>query len=249
MKILLVNLINTIFINQVLLFIILTFNTNSTLKSQDSPNNSIYHKIIVPSSLIATGIIVSNSLFEQNVQDKLKNMTGNDFHCSIDDYFQFAPVVEMYIGDGLRVKSKNHWFDQTKYLFISNLFSTGISQAIKRSVLKIRPDGSPYSFPSGHTTIAFTNAAVLFNEYKNSSPLLAYSGYFFSTSTGILRILNNRHWLSDVLTGAGLGILVTQLVYYFQPLKNFNPFIKSKDIVLIPQINEQKYSIGFVYSF
>ena len=60
---------------------------------------------------------------------------------------------------------------------------------------------------------------------------------------------NNRHWVSDVMVGAGIGILVTELVYYFEPLKNFNPFKKTKNITLIPQINDENYGLYFSLHF
>ncbi|HHH53982.1 MAG TPA: phosphatase PAP2 family protein [Bacteroidetes bacterium] len=235
--------------NNAVLTILLFFVVNINLSSQDSTAHPIYKKVLFPSALIASGIILTDSKTEQRIQNNVLEITGNSFHNPIDDYLQFVPIVELYVADALKVKAKNHWFDQSKYLFISNLLSTGISQVIKRTVLKIRPDNSPYSFPSGHTTIAFTNATVLYNEFKETSPILAYSGFIFSGTTGVFRVLNNRHWVSDVLTGAGLGILVTELVYYFEPLKNFNPLKNTNKITLIPHINNQNYSIYFVYSF
>ena len=60
-------------------------------------------------------------------------------------------------------------------------------------------------------------------------------------------MLNNKHWFSDVLVGTGIGILAAQLVYHFEPLKNFNPFIKSKNITLLPQMNANQYGFYFAY--
>jgi membrane-associated phospholipid phosphatase len=155
----------------------------------------------------------------------------------------------MYVADAFGMKAKNHWFDQTKYLFISNVVSTGISELLKSLITKTRPDGTDaHSFPSGHTTIAFTNAAVLQNEFQGTSPVFAYSGYAFAATTGVFRMLNNRHYLSDVLVGAGIGILVTQLVYHFEPFKKFNPFKKSKDISFFPQYKENTYGFYFSYA-
>ena len=107
----------------------------------------------------------------------------------------------------------------------------------------------PYSFPSGHTTQAFTNAAVLYNEFKDTSPVLAYSGFAFAATTGTFRMINNKHFLSDVLAGAGIGILVTQLVYHFEPFKKFNPFKNSENISFYPQINEENYGFYFACKF
>lgn len=218
-------------------------------KTDSIKSTRFLKKSIVPISLIGVGLLVNNSDFESRLQTDLRNKVGNDYKFRIDDYLLYVPVAEMYIADVLGVKAKNHWFDQTKYLFISNIISYTITGNLKTIIKKTRPDGLPYSFPSGHTTIAFTNATVLYNEFKDSSPVLAYSGYAFATTTGAFRMINNKHWLSDVLAGAGIGILVTELVYHFEPFKKFNPFKNSKNVSLYPQINEENYGFYVSYKF
>jgi hypothetical protein len=220
-----------------------------TVNAQNSSNTKLPKAIIVPAVLIGTGLILNGSDIEHRLRTNIRERIGNDYKCKIDDYTQFAPLVELYAFDISGVKTKNHWFDQTKYLIISNALTIAIIQGMKHIILKTRPDGSAYSFPSGHTSFAFTNATVLYNEFKNSSPFIAYSGYFFASTTGTFRILNDKHWLSDVLTGAGIGIIIANLVYYFEPLKSFNPFLASKNISFIPQINNNNIGIYFNYSF
>ena len=84
-----------------------------------------------------------------------------------------------------------------------------------------RPDGSSYNaFPSGHTATAFMNAEFLYQEYKHISPWYGVVGYSLATSVGALRMLNNRHWLTDVCAGAGIGILSTKMAYWVYPLLN-----------------------------
>jgi hypothetical protein len=233
-----------------ILFLFLFIYSNSYGQIIDSlSKNSILKKVIVPTSLIVVGSIISNSDFEQNLQIDLRNKVGNNYENKIDNFILFAPVGEIYLADILGVKSKNHWFDQSKNLFISNVISSLITNRLKVIVGKTRPNGEPLSFPSGHTTIAFTNATVLYEEFKNSSPILAYSGYAFAIGTGGFRMINNKHFLSDVLMGAGVGILVTKLVYHFEPFKNFNPFKSFKNTLVIPQINNKNYGIYVSYSF
>jgi len=215
----------------------------TTIKNQ----RTLLHKSIVPLSLIGVGLVVNNSQFEKNLETDLRNSVENDYQTPIDDYLLFVPIVQMYAADAFGMKAKNHWFDQTKYLIISNVVSTGISELLKATITKTRPDGDPHSFPSGHSTIAFTNAAVLQNEFQETSTVYAYSGYAFAATTGVFRMLNNKHYVSDVLVGAGIGILVTQLVYHFEPLKNFNPFKKSKGISFFPQYKENTYGFYFKY--
>ncbi len=218
-------------------------------QEQDSlRSKKLLYRSILPTTSIIAGILIYDSQFEQDFQENLRSRVGEDFNSNIDEYFPFVPIAEMYLADILGVKSKNHWFDQTKYLLISNLFTSGIKQGLKSLTGKTRPNGDPYSFPSGHTTVAFTNATVLFNEFNASSPLLAYSGFAFATTTGVYRMLNNEHWFSDVLVGAGIGIVVTELVYYFEPFKAFNPFKKSAPITFIPKIRENEYGFYFSYT-
>ena len=85
--------------------------------------------------------------------------------------------------------------------------------AIKYTAKVQRPDGSNYkSFPSGHTATAFMTATMLHKEYGLTiSPWISVAGYSVAAATGISRQFNNRHWLSDVLVGAGIGILTTEL--------------------------------------
>jgi membrane-associated phospholipid phosphatase len=55
--------------------------------------------------------------------------------------------------------------------------------ATKHIVKAERPDQSDYlSFPSGHTAIAFTNAALLYQEYKSQIFWYASSGFFLTAT-------------------------------------------------------------------
>ena len=54
-------------------------------------------------------------------------------------------------------------------------------------------------------------------EYKDVSPWYGTAGYALATTTGILRMYNNRHWLRDVVAGAGFGILSTKAAYWIYP--------------------------------
>ena len=235
------------------LILLVVFLPFSRLSSQSIEKDSVgvYSlavKSILPVAMIGAGFLISNSEFEKKSQETIRNGVGNDFHCKIDDYAQYVPIAEMYIADMIGVESKNHWFDQTKYLFISNFISAIITHGMKNTISKSRPTGSPNSFPSGHTSLAFTNATVLYNEFSGSSPLLAYSGYAFATTTATFRVLNNEHWISDVLVGAGIGIFVTNIVYYIEPFKDFNPFKNTKRITFVPVIDRDNYGVYMSYN-
>jgi hypothetical protein len=228
-----------------------------SLHSQENIPDSIpgkstkvwFKKTIVPAALIASGFITNYSQYEQNMQNNLQKKASKNAHFYHEDYLQFMPIAELYIADLAGIKSKNHWFDQTKYLGFSNIISAGLTLGLKHLTQKTGPNKLPFSFPSGHTTFAFTNATVLYNEFSETSLLLAYSGYAFATAAGTLRMVHNEHWFSDVLLGAGIGIMAAHLVYYIEPLKNFNPFLKSDNITLTPLINDSSYGLYVAYRF
>ena len=91
----------------------------------------------------------------------------------------------------------------------------------------------------------------MYHEYKDSNQFTAYSGYVFAAATGALRMMNNRHYISDVLAGAGIGILTVNLVYRFEPLKNWHPFGigAEKDILIFPNIGSDSCGISLVIEF
>jgi hypothetical protein len=99
---------------------------------------------------------------------------------------------------------------------------------IKNTAKEMRPDGSTAnSWPSGHTATAFVGATLLHKEYGlTRSPWFSVAGYGVATATGVMRVLNNRHWISDVLSGAGIGMVSGELGYALCDL-----LFKGKDLL------------------
>lgn len=162
--------------------------------------------------LIASGLIVSS-------QDKKFRSLRNDFLPSfqhrIDDFTQLTPVAVMLGMKIAGVKSHSSW----GRLAVSDAFAAtmmfGAVQSLKNITHVTRPDGSNnHSFPSGHTATAFMAATMLSKEYGHISPWVTVGAYSMATATGLMRIANNKHWLSDVMVGAGIGIITTELGYW-----------------------------------
>ena len=139
----------------------------------------------------------------------------SDFKTGIDDYLQFfgpAAVVGLKLGG---YEGRSDWPRLLASAALSYGIMAGFVNGIKYTAKEMRPDGSTAnSWPSGHTATAFVGATLLHKEYGlTRSPWFSVAGYGAATATGVMRVLNNRHWVSDVMSGAGLGILSTELGY------------------------------------
>jgi membrane-associated phospholipid phosphatase len=89
-------------------------------------------------------------------------------------------------------------------LFRAQIVAQGTTQIIKFATHRTRPDGSALSFPSGHTAAAFATATVLHDEFgwKVGIPAFAMAGWVATS-----RVQMDRHYLSDVIAGATVGLL------------------------------------------
>jgi membrane-associated phospholipid phosphatase len=81
--------------------------------------------------------------------------------------------------------------------------------AIKTGVDRTRPNGGQWSFPSGHTSSAFTVAPILWNRFGWKAGAPAYA---LAISTGLGRIEDHWHFPSDVIAGATMGLIVGSAV-------------------------------------
>ena len=166
--------------------------------------------------IFLAGIIAKSEkkAFRQNTEDN-KHTLLTDFKTGIDDYSQFfGPVMTT----GLKlagVEGRSDWGRYLASTAMSYAIMAGLVNGIKYTAKEMRPDGSTAnSWPSGHTATAFVGATILHKEYgMTRSPWYSVAGYGVATATGVMRVLNNRHWVSDVLSGAGIGIMSTELAY------------------------------------
>ena len=134
---------------------------------------------------------------------------------------------------------------------MSNVFLNSTVYFIKNTSHQQRPDGSSYtSFPSGHTAEAFASAEFLRQEYKDVSPWYGVAGYAAATATGLLRIYNNKHWMSDVVAGAGIGIASTKLAYWLYPsIKRKFFHDKNVNTMFMPYYQNNTVGLSMVHQF
>ncbi|MBQ6063995.1 MAG: phosphatase PAP2 family protein [Prevotella sp.] len=143
-----------------------------------------------------------------------------EFKTSVDDYLQFfSPALTLGLKVG-GVEGRSDWLRLMSSAALSYGIMAGFVNGIKYTASEMRPDGSTRnSWPSGHTATAFVGATILHKEYGlTRSPWYSVAGYGAATATGVMRVLNNRHWVSDVLSGAGIGIMSGELAYALSDL-------------------------------
>lgn len=190
------------------------------LEKQDLHSLNI-SSVLIPAAGIGYGLIALN----QNSLKTLNFSTRNELiedhsltHTGIDNYLQLSPTAAVIGLNIAGVHGKHSFIDELFVYAISSVIM-GISvEATKHISHELRPDGSDYySFPSGHTATAFAAAEWLRTEYWQQSPWIGIAGYTAATATGALRVYNNRHWVSDVIAGAGFGFLSTRIAYELNP--------------------------------
>ncbi|WP_165501792.1 phosphatase PAP2 family protein [Pedobacter frigiditerrae] len=203
-------------------------------------NPKKFESYIIPSLFVSYGVISLGNNAIRDLDFSTKAELSEDhpkFAAHIDDYIEFSPLFAMYGLDIAGIKSKNKVGDQSAMVLMTTVITTAVITTLKHQVHRLRPDGSSYnSFPSGHTATAFAAAELFNQEFKGQSPWFGYAGYTIASATGILRMYNNKHWLSDVVAGAGFGILSTKLTYVIYP------YLKK-----IFKVNERKLSIAPAY--
>lgn len=141
------------------------------------------------------------------------------FEYKCDEVLRFVPAIALVGMKALGVESRSSW----GRLLVSSGISTalmGISvKGTKELTGRERPDGSDnQSFPSGHTAAAFMTATLFAKEYGHLSPWYSVGAYGVAASTAVLRRINDRHWMSDIMVGAGIGILSVELGYLIADL-------------------------------
>ncbi|HEY9258317.1 phosphatase PAP2 family protein [Chitinophaga sp.] len=225
-------------------------------QTQPSAFHTTVAGIAVPVAMIGYGLIALNNPTLRDLNSTTKAELKEDhpqFRTHIDNYLQYSPVAAVYILNAAGIHGKHNFRDRSIILGISAIITAGSVEGIKHWSHEERPDGSDFlSFPSGHTATAFASAEFLRQEYKDVSPWYGVAGYTAATVTGALRMYNNKHWLSDVVAGAGIGILSTKAAYWMYPWiqrKLFKDDAHKANKIVMPFYNPQYHSTGLSFIF
>lgn len=206
--------------------------------------------VILPAALITYGVVGLDNpnlkRWNTGFRSEVLEHIHNNYHT--DDYLQYVPGLAVYILDDAGLRAKHSFWDRTAILGGSFCFQLITVLTLKYTTNVMRPDSSDRnSFPSGHTTLAFSGAEFLWQEYKDHSVWIGVSGYVVAGTIGFSRIINNKHWITDVFAGAGIGILSTKISYYaFERIKLRSQRRSQTVAFIFPYVNHN--SQGFTLS-
>jgi membrane-associated phospholipid phosphatase len=158
------------------------------------------------------------SYFDQDIADSSFNSQLNE-ESAIDEAFDPGRILggsAVQVGGAFATYGLGKIFHRQaveslgRDLVRAQVVTQSLTFAVKVVVQRERPDGSNhYSFPSGHASGTFASATVLQRHYgwKVGVPSYAVAGYVATS-----RLAEGKHYLSDVVFGAAIGILVGRTV-------------------------------------
>jgi hypothetical protein len=247
---------------KLIIFLLLFIICNSQAQSVEKDSINLvkkkshkYESLIVPTLLISYGIIGLENKGLKSVNEDIHNHISNqNFQKSkIDNFTQYVPVLSVYGLNAIGIKGKNTFKDRTIIIATATLIMSSTTFGLKSITRVDRPDlSSDDSFPSGHVAKAFMGAEFLYQEFKDESIWYGITGYVIATGTGALRIYNDKHWLTDVITGAGIGILSTKIAYWLKPFLDDNILKKKESIIsstIFPIYDGEHIAIGMNVKF
>ena len=134
-------------------------------------------------------------------------------------------LILVCLGYGFMAQTQGNELSEDRKTVLSTRFlvntaasmsvSFGLKTLLKEVVNEERPDHSDCkSFPSGHAALAFAGATSLHKEYGKDYPWVSVAGFGAATIIGVERMVSERHHWYDVVAGAGIGIVSTELTWW-----------------------------------
>jgi hypothetical protein len=213
-----------------------------------------------------TGVVIGGTALSMLLDDEIRSTVRENHTHAMDNitkagryYGEVVPAVSLSAGiyaTGLIFKERS--VSLTGRLLAESLLYAGtINVLLKVLFSRSRPynnkgnmdfgnykfDNDYYSLPSGHTTVAFTVSTVLAERINNIYATIGLYG--LAALTAYQRIYDDKHWFSDTILGAALGIFISRAVV---KLNEEDPYEdKGPDLTLIP--SEHGIALGINFSF
>ncbi|WP_201977333.1 phosphatase PAP2 family protein [Hymenobacter rubidus] len=137
-----------------------------------------------------------------------------NFHLPIDNYLGYVSYLGLAGAELAGVRPRHDALNTALLLAKAEIVLNAAVFGLKYTTHVERPSGKDdHSFPSDHAAQAFLAASIVDLELRDKSRWYGVGAYGLASSVAVLRVLNNKHWESDVFAGAGFGILAAHLAY------------------------------------
>lgn len=179
-----------------------------------------FRRSIVPATLLTLAVLGTEKVDVFETDEALREEVHEHLRIRthIDDQLRHVPAAVSLGLSLVGVKGKHNTLNQALLFGLTYTINNTLTSNFKHLTHVRRPLGNSFdSFPSAHTSAAFSAATFLHKEYGGRSIWYSVGGYSVAAATGGLRIAKDNHWLSDVMAGAAVGIVSTELAYWAYP--------------------------------
>ena len=184
---------------------------------------------------------------ENDLQKKIAEKRPLKSSSKIGDFLgQVTPNIAyvLFMGGDYLLNKDEKSLDRVILMSKATLYAGALTDVTKYVVNEKRPNGSKYSFPSGHSTTAFAFSSVVMMEH--SLPL-GIAANAMAAFVGFSRMNDNAHYLQDVIAGATIGTMYGMGVYYAQKKREEAKEKNTSVFLLMPTDHglAANYSIDF----
>lgn len=187
----------------------------------ESRDSVTLKSFIAPAALLGGGSaikIFAHDSFDAAVRETVQGIRPEGRAIAADEYLRFLPFA---MGAALAFAVPDAGWGRRGELLLQTgtalVCTAALTKGLKLIVDSPRPDASDSnSFPSGHCALAFAGAELVRIQHGWAWGSVAY---VCAIAVAGMRLYNDAHWFSDVLAGAGIGILGAQLSRLILPLE------------------------------
>ena len=202
----------------------------------ESRDSVTLKSFIAPAALLGGGSaikIFAHDSFDAAVRETVQGIRPEGRAIAADEYLRFLPFA---MGAALAFAVPDAGWGRRGELLLQTgtalVCTAALTKGLKLIVDSPRPDASDSnSFPSGHCALAFAGAELVRIQH----------GWAWGSAADVcaiavagMRLYNDAHWFSDVLAGAGTGILCAQLSRLILPLEKR---LLKMDLALTPTLD------------
>lgn len=204
--------------------------------ASESRDSVTLKSFIAPAALLGGGSaikIFAHDSFDAAVRETVQGIRPEGRAIAADEYLRFLPFA---MGAALAFAVPDAGWGRRGELLLQTgtalVCTAALTKGLKLIVDSPRPDASDSnSFPSGHCALAFAGAELVRIQHGWA---WGSAAYVCAIAVAGMRLYNDAHWFSDVLAGAGTGILCAQLSRLILPLEKR---LLKMDLALTPTLD------------